>query len=419
MSRLFLSLAVVGILCRNAPADEPTDIETAAHELNVRAQTAFQRRDFAEAERLYRLVQEDYPATRSWGVAVFNLGCALKLQGRLDEAIQQFLTIFPSRLSDHEPGSHIMELARNYRHKAAVQIADCYELQGSHALAIDWLDQARDKYHDDSGCGNCKEASRMAIECRLQGVLLRAGSRRESIELGTKLILNRGGLSSPPLQSCAWLAEAVFGTPQQAELEAQIKAFCEQRIASKQRDGRLHTNPNLPNDGHTLATRWTLDCLNIFENAKGGGVEWLWQQLMSTHSSACRLLMQDDEDSDLLRQERIRFIVERLRVHPDGRRLLVSQKDAGDQELAFALVLLATGGAIRNPEAIHRRLASAIDESRRGEWVDDYLFALLLADPASVRSLHARYARGPLASYWRTAAAAWHRHPRGFASAAE
>jgi tetratricopeptide (TPR) repeat protein len=109
------------------------------------------------------------------GLALFNQGHALAKAKEWDKAIEVFLALIGSNVDDRDPGGHIMEACRSYRHRAALEIARCYEAKGDSAKAYDWTKRARDRYRLVSICGTCRDQSEEELDRRLDELAGRAG----------------------------------------------------------------------------------------------------------------------------------------------------------------------------------------------------------------------------------------------------
>lgn len=109
------------------------------------------------------------------GMALFNRGHALARAKEWDKAIEAFLALIGSDVDDRDPGEHIMETNRNYRHRAALEISRCYEAQANYAEAYRWTVRARDDHRFVSWCGTCQEQSARALSKRLDYLAARAG----------------------------------------------------------------------------------------------------------------------------------------------------------------------------------------------------------------------------------------------------
>jgi len=109
------------------------------------------------------------------GISLFNQGCSLAKAGQWDKAIEVFVALIASEVDDRDPGGHIMETNRSYRHRAALEISKCHEAKGNYNEAYNWTLRARDDYRLVSGCGTCEQGSREKLNKRLDELAARAG----------------------------------------------------------------------------------------------------------------------------------------------------------------------------------------------------------------------------------------------------
>jgi len=104
---------------------------------------------------LYGYVAERLQGTRSWGVAIFNQAYLLREAHRPAAAIEAVSPIFDSNVNDRDPGPHLMEAYRNYRHRSARLVADAYRDQWNYPAAWLWEWRAVERYPYRSWCGTC------------------------------------------------------------------------------------------------------------------------------------------------------------------------------------------------------------------------------------------------------------------------
>ena len=109
------------------------------------------------------------------GLSLFNQGYSLAKAKEWDKAIEVFNALIQSGVDDRDPGGHIMETNRNYRHRAALEISKCYEAKADYRAAYGWAVRARDQYQSVSCCGTCQENSRERLNRRLDELAARAG----------------------------------------------------------------------------------------------------------------------------------------------------------------------------------------------------------------------------------------------------
>lgn len=128
----------------------------------------YQAHEHIEAEKLWHRIVLDYSASEEWGATVFNLGVLYKEQKRFEPAISMFSKLFNSQVNDREAGGNIMETYRNYRYRAALEISECHERNGSIDAALEFAILARDRYQFQSGCGTCQMQARDSLSKRIE-----------------------------------------------------------------------------------------------------------------------------------------------------------------------------------------------------------------------------------------------------------
>jgi tetratricopeptide (TPR) repeat protein len=148
--------------------DFKADADTCASIYLSRGQRAYEGKKLDEALLNYLRASTDYPNSRSYGIAQYNVSIVLKDQGKYDEAIAEFAELFPSAVSDRDPGGNIMEAYRNYRHRAALRISECYEAKRDFVRALQFATLARDKYRYQSWCGTCSDSASRALAKRIE-----------------------------------------------------------------------------------------------------------------------------------------------------------------------------------------------------------------------------------------------------------
>jgi len=109
------------------------------------------------------------------GLSLFNQGYALAKAKERDQAIEVFLTLIDSSVDDRDPGGHIMETCRSYRHRAAVEISKCCEAKGQLAEAYEWTRRALGQHKLVSWCGTCQNLEEEKLKKRLDMLARRAG----------------------------------------------------------------------------------------------------------------------------------------------------------------------------------------------------------------------------------------------------
>ena len=137
--------------------------EQAAGELLNAANDAYQAGDAESAIVSWREIESDYPGTASWPKAIFNLGIALKEAEDYQAAIEQFEKMFAEDaiVNDLEPGAHLMEAYRSYRHRTMWQIGDCYMALEDYEAALAAYRLTDTTYPLQSWCGTCAMSSRL------------------------------------------------------------------------------------------------------------------------------------------------------------------------------------------------------------------------------------------------------------------
>ena len=131
------------------------------------ANALFQKGNIREATVDYQALLKEDLTPPTWGKITFNLGMAQMRLSEFDAAIRTFETIFPSNVDDKEPGGNIMEEFRNYRFRASLLIARCYEEKGDIASALATLAKARDDHLYQAHCGTCASDADKALRSRI------------------------------------------------------------------------------------------------------------------------------------------------------------------------------------------------------------------------------------------------------------
>jgi tetratricopeptide (TPR) repeat protein len=129
--------------------------------------------DLKQAEASWLEVQQCYRSSTDWPKAVFNLGLLRYREKRYSEAIAYFNEVLQSHPNDKEPGRSTMETNRNYSHRSAVAISECYEEMGSYWHALRWACLARNSYRYYSWCGTCSQGARLALDRRIAYLTMR------------------------------------------------------------------------------------------------------------------------------------------------------------------------------------------------------------------------------------------------------
>ena len=120
-----------------------------------RGNSAFYVGDVESALAEFRSLLRDFPASESIGIYQFNIAIALRDLERYRESIPEFERLFHLPVNNKEAeGTSIMEMGyRNYHHRAAVNIAWCYEQLGDLDSAAKWIELASTKYPYEGWCG--------------------------------------------------------------------------------------------------------------------------------------------------------------------------------------------------------------------------------------------------------------------------
>jgi len=119
------------------------------------ANRLFEARDYEAAVRLYGKILDGSTDAALKAKAEYNKGLALVELGQTRRAIRTFKRMLGTTAHDTEPGGHLMEAYRNYRHRACRQIASCYESRGDLRRALDYAILAKYRYPYQSWCGTC------------------------------------------------------------------------------------------------------------------------------------------------------------------------------------------------------------------------------------------------------------------------
>jgi hypothetical protein len=127
------------------------------------------------ARVLYGAVFRDFAATPAWGCSAFNYGLLLRQGGYPAAATEAFRAILGSGVNDRDPGPHLMEAYRNYRHRAATEICRSYRDRYDLPRGYYWKFLSTYRYPYLTWCGTCRrsEARRATRELALSS--MRAG----------------------------------------------------------------------------------------------------------------------------------------------------------------------------------------------------------------------------------------------------
>ncbi len=143
--------------------------------LAVLADAAHEEKDIATAFYLYRLSTLAAPSGPAFARSAFNQGYLLRSEGFPCQSIRILQTIFESQANDKDRGSHLMEAFRNYRHRAALEIAGAYADMGNYPMSCYWLWLADYRYEYQSWCGTCRWDEDAVMRKRLIDTSLAAG----------------------------------------------------------------------------------------------------------------------------------------------------------------------------------------------------------------------------------------------------
>jgi len=380
--------------------------EDAAIKIAERAQQAWYSKDFAAAERQWRQIVEQYPQTKQFGIAQFNLGRALQVQRKYDAAIAEYEKLFPSRVNDREPGASVMETFRNYRHSAAFQISRCYEGKGDLSRALEWANEARDKYRFQSWCGTCSAQAAASVREHIVRLLRLARRTDEALKLVEEDVFGESNWSGAPLWFGVFLAEEYHARGQSRELRERLEERL--RKSSLPARAKSESRDSAPPDGCDPTIFVAAEILKLFDVAKQGKIEELWRRIQKSDASAMLSLIPDPKQTC---QEAIAAVAAReLLTHPKAPAYLRRKLSGLQNERAWAAVLLVRMGQLTDGEAI-RDLAFGVrnnfttekyrDAAFRAQ--QDLCYALLLLDPNPKSELYGTLAKTQLESAARTA----------------
>lgn len=181
-------LNAVLVLLVLGPQGKAQDADPAG-ELLKESNQAFESGNYATAEVGYRRIVDLHATSRSFGMALFNLGFSIQRQKRYDEARAVYSRLLAAAVNDQEPGGHVMEAYRNYRPRASLEIAACFEAEGKWEDALKAYEVSRDKYPMASWCGNCRDASELRLHEKIAACQEKLGRAREASELYEKYLL--------------------------------------------------------------------------------------------------------------------------------------------------------------------------------------------------------------------------------------
>jgi tetratricopeptide (TPR) repeat protein len=148
--------------------DFKSDAEACAGVLVERGLRAYEVKDYPQALALLRKVCSEYPESGAYGDAQYTVGLILHKQSKYAEAVVEYTKIFASKVNDQFIDTEKSDDYKNYRHRAALRICECYESQNDFTQALAYAEMARDRYPYLSYCKNCLRDVREALEKRIQ-----------------------------------------------------------------------------------------------------------------------------------------------------------------------------------------------------------------------------------------------------------
>lgn len=160
--------------CRLSASDGASNLDIARAVVSL-ADLEEEKGDPALAATMFQTVADRYPNSPKWGRCVYNAGVLYSRLGVPKQAIATLERVFPSKVNDLEPGSHLMEAYRNYRYNAAIQIGEAYKQLWNFPMSYVWHRRAASRYMYRSWCGTCAAGERRAQSRRLLLVSLEAG----------------------------------------------------------------------------------------------------------------------------------------------------------------------------------------------------------------------------------------------------
>jgi len=121
----------------------------------ARGVRAYRTKNIPEALADFRKVCAEHADSSSYGDAQYDVGLLLQEQRKYDEAIPEYAKLFTSGVNDYLVDPESTEDLKNYRHKAAARISECYEAKNDYAHALEYAQLARDRYQYLSWCKAC------------------------------------------------------------------------------------------------------------------------------------------------------------------------------------------------------------------------------------------------------------------------
>lgn len=111
------------------------------------------------ARELFHMAAKADSSAPSFGRSAFNYGLLLREANCPAAAIDALRSILPSNANDFEAGTNLMEAYRNYRHRAALEIARAYNDLFNYPAAYLWRRAAETEHRYKSWCGTCRWAA--------------------------------------------------------------------------------------------------------------------------------------------------------------------------------------------------------------------------------------------------------------------
>jgi len=184
---LLLGTAFFSFLCAPAWAAETLDDPCAApiqsdqaaqanHNISLleAGNSAYEAGDLRKAENAWTVVSLCPHTSPNWPKATFNLGLLEVKQRHFARAIEHFQAVLDSHPNDKEPGANIMQVYRNYSHRGALAISECYEEMGQFRQALHYARLARTRYPYQSWCGTCQMSAQAYLARRIAYLTFRA-----------------------------------------------------------------------------------------------------------------------------------------------------------------------------------------------------------------------------------------------------
>ena len=149
-------------------SDFKTNTEACARVYVARGVRAYDKKDFAAANTLFRKICSDYPDTQAYGDAQYTIALILEQQQKYDEAIAEYNKLFPSKVEDYVlPTDGSNGDYKCYRFRAALGISGCYDAKGDFVHALDYVVMARDRYKYLSWCKTCMADMKQNVDIRI------------------------------------------------------------------------------------------------------------------------------------------------------------------------------------------------------------------------------------------------------------